>query len=84
MPRWFPCRAWNCLNNKTRPRRQIFWATRRRIALKRQCVKAGIVFAPTDVFIGMDGFGASAPADQLFQHFGITAEAIIDAARNGL
>ena len=39
---------------------------------------------PQDVFIGMDGFGASAPADQLFQHFGITAEAIADAARNAL
>ena len=33
------------------------------------------------VFIGMQSFGASAPAAQLYEHFGITAEAIVDAAR---
>ncbi|SPF79489.1 transketolase [Pseudoprimorskyibacter insulae] len=33
-----------------------------------------------DAFIGMTGFGASAPADQLYQHFGITAEAVVAAA----
>jgi len=32
-------------------------------------------------FIGMDGFGASAPAPQLYQHFGITAEAVVAAAK---
>ena len=30
--------------------------------------------------IGMTGFGASAPADQLYEHFGITARAVADAA----
>jgi transketolase len=34
-----------------------------------------------DVFVGMSGFGASAPADALYRHFGITAEAVADAAR---
>jgi transketolase len=33
------------------------------------------------VFIGMDGFGASGPAAKVYQHFGITAEAIVEAAR---
>ena len=28
-------------------------------------------------FVGMTGFGASAPADKLYQHFGITPEAIV-------
>ncbi|MDA7430152.1 transketolase [Primorskyibacter aestuariivivens] len=28
-------------------------------------------------FIGMDSFGASAPAEELFEHFGITAEATV-------
>ena len=37
-----------------------------------------------DCFIGMEAFGASAPANQLFEHFGITAEAIAEAARKGL
>jgi transketolase len=31
-------------------------------------------------FIGMNGFGASAPADQLYRHYGITVEAIVSAA----
>ena len=29
----------------------------------------------------MTGFGASAPAPDLYKHFGITAEAVADAAR---
>ena len=35
-------------------------------------------------FIGMSGFGASAPADVLFEQFGITTAAIVTAARNRL
>ncbi len=27
-------------------------------------------------FVGMEGFGASAPAKTLYDHFGITAEAV--------
>ena len=38
----------------------------------------------SDRFIGMSSFGASAPADELFQHFGITADAVADAARSAL
>ncbi|ARE41639.1 Transketolase [Rhodovulum sp. P5] len=33
-------------------------------------------------FIGMNSFGASAPAGELYKHFGITAEAVADAAKN--
>jgi transketolase len=32
----------------------------------------------------MEAFGASAPAAQLFEHFGITAEAIVETARKAL
>jgi transketolase len=32
-------------------------------------------------FVGMDGFGASAPAVDLYKHFGITAEAVVEKAR---
>jgi transketolase len=32
-------------------------------------------------FVGMDGFGASAPAVQLYEHFGITPAAVAAAAR---
>jgi len=31
-------------------------------------------------FVGMHGFGASAPAEALYKHFGITSEAVADAA----
>jgi transketolase len=33
------------------------------------------------VFVGMIGFGASAPADRLYKEFGITAEAVVAAAK---
>lgn len=36
------------------------------------------------VFIGMAGFGASAPADDLFKHFGITPDAVVQAVRKRL
>lgn len=34
---------------------------------------------PTGVSIGIDSFGASAPYQQLYTHFGITAEAVVSA-----
>ncbi|HZJ11814.1 MAG TPA: transketolase C-terminal domain-containing protein, partial [Methyloceanibacter sp.] len=36
---------------------------------------------PDGAFVGMRGFGASAPAQALYKHFGITAEAVAAAAR---
>ena len=36
------------------------------------------------IFIGMTGFGASAPAEDLFRHFGITPDAIANAVRKRL
>ena len=33
------------------------------------------------IVIGMPGFGASAPAAELFQHFGITADAVVAACK---
>ena len=35
-------------------------------------------------FVGMNGFGASGPAEELYRHFGITAEAAADAAEAAL
>jgi transketolase len=34
--------------------------------------------------IGMHSFGASAPADDVYKHFGITAEAVEKAVRDQL
>ncbi|WP_255701528.1 transketolase [Afifella sp. H1R] len=36
---------------------------------------------PDGIFIGMQGFGASGPYQELYEHFGITPDAIVDAAR---
>jgi transketolase len=36
------------------------------------------------VFIGMKGFGASAPADVLYKHFGVTLDAVVEAAKGFL
>jgi len=36
------------------------------------------------IFIGMSGFGLSGSAPELYKHFGITAEAVAQAARNAL
>ncbi len=53
----------------------------------RIAIEAGIGFGwdryigPDGVFIGMTGFGASAPAEQLYKHFGITPEAVVKAAQ---
>jgi transketolase len=33
-------------------------------------------------FVGMEGFGASAPADELYAHFGITAQGVADKVKS--
>ena len=39
---------------------------------------------PDGAFVGMTGFGASAPAPDLYRHFGITAENVAKAAKERL
>ena len=36
---------------------------------------------PAGAIVGMQGFGASAPAKDLYAHFGITADAVVAAAK---
>tara|TARA_R110002073_G_scaffold314324_5_gene486566 strand:+ start:1 stop:777 length:777 start_codon:yes stop_codon:yes gene_type:complete len=53
-------------------------------------IEAGIKFGweryvgRDGIIIGMDSFGASAPAPDLYKHFGITSEAIVTAVKNRL
>ncbi len=42
------------------------------------------LIGPEGVFIGMDSFGASAPYEKLYRHFGITAEAVVKAVKEKL
>ncbi|MEM8770465.1 MAG: transketolase [Pseudomonadota bacterium] len=39
---------------------------------------------PEDKFIGMRSFGASAPAADLYEHFGITADAVVTSVKQAL
>jgi len=63
-------------------RRRVLGRSRGRIA-----VEAASAFGweryvgSADAVIGMKGFGASAPAGDLYKHFGITAEAVAAAAK---
>ncbi len=53
-------------------------------------VEAGVRFGweryigSDGVFVGMNGFGASAPYKDVYKHFGITPDAVADAARKAL
>ncbi|HBQ37293.1 MAG TPA: transketolase [Rhodobacteraceae bacterium] len=42
----------------------------------------GKMLGDNSAFVGMTGFGASAPIDALYNHFGITADAVAKAAKN--
>ncbi len=42
----------------------------------------GKLLGDNSAFVGMTGFGASAPIDALYNHFGITADAVAKAAKN--
>ena len=33
-------------------------------------------------FVGMTGFGASAPGDRLYKHFGITPEVVVETVKD--
>ena len=76
------CRASNCSS----PRRM---ASARRLIGKAKinvAVEAGIrqgwdaIIGSDGAFVGMNGFGASAPYKELYQHFGITPEKVAEAA----
>ena len=54
---------------------------------KRIAVEAGIqmgwdkYLGPEGAFVGMNSFGASAPAEELYAHFGITSDAVFQKAK---
>jgi transketolase len=56
----------------------------------RVAVEAGVrqswekYLGPQGRFVGMSGFGASAPFETLYQHFGITAERVVEEAMRAL
>lgn len=57
-------------------------AVRKRVAIEAGVTGFWRAYVGLDgAVIGIDSFGASAPADQLFKHFGITVEKIVEAAK---
>jgi transketolase len=60
-------------------KRQIIGASPVKVAVE-AAVRFGwdAVIGPDGIFVGMSGFGASAPYKDLYRHFGITAEAIAE------
>ena len=44
----------------------------------------GDIIGENGIFIGIESFGASAPAEKLYEHFGITADAIASRAKEKL
>jgi transketolase len=53
----------------------------------RVAVEAGVAFGwerwigSGGAMVGMTAYGASAPAEQLYRHFGITTAAVVSAAK---
>ncbi len=63
-------------------RRQVLGPGTVRVAVEAAIVQGWERYiGPDGGFVGMAGFGASAPASDLYRHFGITAEAVAEAAR---
>jgi transketolase len=77
-----PC--WSLFDKQTAKYRKSVLGPAR---LPRVAVEAGVAFGwerylgSKGAFVGMTGFGASAPYADLYRHFGITAEAVADAAK---
>jgi len=76
-----PC--WELFEQAPKEYRDAVLGTAPRVA-----VEAAVQFGwerwlgPRGAFIGMTGFGASAPGEALYPHFGITAERVAEAARS--
>jgi transketolase len=75
-----PC--WELFEKSTKEYREAVLGSGPRVA-----VEAAVEFGwerwlgPRGAFIGMTGFGASAPGEALFPYFGITPEKVAEAAR---
>jgi transketolase len=77
-----PC--WSLFDRQTaKYRKSVLGAAR----LPKVAIEAGVSFGwerylgSKGAFVGMTGFGASAPYADLYRHFGITAEAVAAAAK---
>ena len=56
-----------------------------KVAIEAACQFGWERYIGTDgIFVGMNGFGASAPAEDLYKYFGITADAVVEKVQKKL
>ena len=75
------CRRWNCCwSSRRRRQKAVIGNAPVKVAIE-AAVRWGwdAVIGHDGIFIGMQSFGESGPAKDLFKHFGITAEAAVNA-----
>ena len=78
-----PC--WRLFEEQDAAYRESVFPT---VVTARLAVETGIeqdwerYLGPGGRFIGMTGYGASAPASALFKHFGFTAEHVVEQAKS--
>ncbi|RYC10725.1 transketolase [Ciceribacter ferrooxidans] len=73
--------SWELFEEQTPEYRLSVLGTGPRVAIEAACrLGWDRYIGENGTFIGMNGFGASAPAPELYRHFGITAEAAVEAA----
>ncbi len=73
--------SWELFEEQTPEYRRSVLGTAPRVAIEAACrLGWDRYIGENGAFIGMNGFGASAPAPELYRHFGITAEAAVEAA----
>ena len=75
--------SWELFDQQDRAYRQsVLGEAGRRIAVEAAVEMGwGKYIGADGAFIGMKSFGASAPAGDIYQHFGITVEAVVAAAK---
>jgi transketolase len=63
-------------------RRAVIGSAKVRVAVEAAVAQGWERFIGDDgIFVGMKGFGASGPYEKLYEHFGITPDAIFKAAK---
>ncbi|MDC3139973.1 transketolase [Alphaproteobacteria bacterium] len=79
----FPC--WELFDKQNDDYKLKVLGNSPRIAIEAACEMGWSKYIGEDgIFIGMSSFGASGPAPDLYKHFGITPEAIVEKARSFL
>jgi transketolase len=75
-----PC--WELFEEQTAEYRAAVLGSAPRVAIEAGIRQGWDAYLGRGAFIGMTGFGASAPAEKLYEHFGITAAKVVADAKS--